>query len=180
MLRGPQPEALAAWQLAGANEAAIRHRSAGRRLLQVEDNPVNQEVAAQLLRLVGLSVQAASNGAEAVERVPGQHHDLVLTDMQMPVMDGLKATRLLRERSGDALPIIAMTANVFGEDWSACLHAGMNDHVAKLVDPEWSVRPLLDPQRCANGDQWGLNRIQLAASGSIDLAPRAPMAENLE
>ena len=105
MLRGPQPEALAAWQLAGANEAAIRHRSAGRRLMQVEDNPVNQEVAAQLLRLVGLSVEIASNGAEAVERVPGQHHDLVLTDMQMPVMDGLKATRLLRERSGDALPI---------------------------------------------------------------------------
>ena len=121
-------------------------------MLQVEDNSVNQELAAQLLRLVGLSVETASNSAGAVERVPGQHHDLVLTDMQMPVMDGLKATRLLRERSGDALPIIAMTANVFGEDWSACLHAGMSDHVAKLVDPQWSVRPLRYPRRCANGD----------------------------
>ena len=64
-------------------------------------------------------------------------------DMQMPVMDGLTATRLIREHSGDALPIIAMTANVFGENRQACLEAGMNDHVAKPVDPEQLFATLL-------------------------------------
>ena len=180
VLRGPLPGALAARQLAGANEAALRRQSAGRRVLLVEDNPVNQEVAAQLLRLVGLSVETASNGAEAVDRVLGQHHDLVLMDMQMPVMDGLTATRLIRERSGDALPIIAMTANVFGENRQACLEAGMNDHVAKPVDPEQLFATLLQwlPTGAAAPDRGSAAAPSggSAAAPSMGSAPAPPTA----
>ena len=104
-------------------------------MLVVEDNPINREVAVELLRLVGLVVETAEDGARALEMTRSRSYDLVLMDMQMPQLDGLEATRALRARDGLALPIIAMTANAFGEDRASCLEAGMNDHVAKPVDP---------------------------------------------
>jgi len=107
-----------------------------RRVLLVEDNPINQEVASELLASANLAVTIAENGARAVELTAADRFDLILMDVQMPVMDGLAATRALRARDGDATPIIAMTANAFGEDREACLAAGMNDHVAKPVDLE--------------------------------------------
>ena len=121
---------------------ARQHR--GRHVLLAEDNPINQEVAVELLRALGLQVDTAADGAQAVALALAGRYDLVLMDMQMPELDGLEATRRIRAALGPALPIIAMTANAFGEDREACLAAGMNDHLAKPVDPERLYETLLD------------------------------------
>ena len=130
-------------QLAAA-EAELRLHHAGARLLLAEDNFVNREVAQELLHGAGLEVDVAEDGREALEKLQRQHYDLVLMDVQMPVMDGLEATRALRARPEfAALPVLAMTANAFDEDRAACLAAGMDDFVAKPVDPEGMYATLL-------------------------------------
>jgi signal transduction histidine kinase/DNA-binding NarL/FixJ family response regulator len=107
------------------------------RLLLVEDNLVNQRIAASLLRQDGHRVMVASDGYEAVGMVRSEPFDAILMDMQMPGMDGLEATRRIRSFGGRlaALPIIAMTANTQPEDIEACLAAGMNAHLGKPFDP---------------------------------------------
>ena len=106
-------------------------------LLLVEDNPINQEVARDLLSMASLTVDIASDGVEALEKAARQRYDLILMDVQMPRMDGLEATRRLRQMPEYvAVPILAMTANAFSADRENCLAAGMNDHIAKPVDPE--------------------------------------------
>ncbi len=110
---------------------------AGARILLVEDNELNREVASELLHLVGCEVELAENGAIAVEKVAHSRFDCVLMDVQMPVMDGLTATREIRKLPHCAdLPIVAMTANAMAGDRERCLDAGMNDHVGKPIDPE--------------------------------------------
>jgi len=107
----------------------------GARVLLVEDVEVNQEVARGMLEHFGISVDIAENGIIAVWKVGEQVYDAVLMDMQMPFMDGLTATRIIRsDKRFDKLPIIAMTANARASDREACLQAGMNDHLAKPID----------------------------------------------
>ncbi|MFO1251507.1 MAG: PAS domain S-box protein [Inhella sp.] len=113
-------------------QAADGASLAGLRLLLVEDNPNNQQVAQELLQAEGAEVVVADHGAQALDRLREQSFDLVLMDMQMPVMDGLAATRAIRQELGlGTLPIVAMTANALAADRLACLEAGMNEHVGK-------------------------------------------------
>ncbi|MCK9689194.1 PAS domain-containing protein [Scleromatobacter humisilvae] len=118
-----------------ASEDLVRERHGGQSVLLAEDNIINRLIARELLTNAGLVVEQAENGAIALELAAQQTWDLILMDMQMPVMDGLVAARAIRERGDTAVPIIAMTANAFVEDRAACLEAGMNDHVAKPVNP---------------------------------------------
>jgi two-component system sensor histidine kinase/response regulator len=121
----------------------------GARILLVEDNEINQQVAVELLQSVGMVVDVAANGQIAVQSVEarsaeGLPYDIVLMDMQMPVMDGVTASRLLREtHSAAELPIVAMTANAMQADRNRCLDAGMNDFVTKPIAPEELWQALL-------------------------------------
>ena len=108
-----------------------------RRILVVEDNVLNQEVAAELLRELGHDVVIASDGLDALATAQAQRFDLVLMDVQMPRMDGLEATRRLRALPAYAdTPIVAMTANVYAQDRDQALAAGMSDYIGKPVEPE--------------------------------------------
>ena len=115
----------------------------GAYLLLAEDNEINQQVARELLEKAGVTVAIAENGKEALTRLWEEKFDGVLMDMQMPVMDGVTATREIRKNPRFAdLPIIAMTANVMADDRDQCLAAGMNDHITKPLDPNQMVATL--------------------------------------
>lgn len=106
-------------------------------ILIVEDNQINQEIVRQLLEPFKFKIAVAENGQEAISKVAETKFDLILMDVQMPVMDGLAATALIRALPGwEAVPILAMTANAFEEDRRKCIEAGMNDHLVKPVEPE--------------------------------------------
>jgi two-component system sensor histidine kinase/response regulator len=133
-------------RLAAARPADDLSALAGARILLAEDNDVNQLVATELLTSHGFVVDVADNGQAAIDKVAAGHYDLVLMDMQMPVMDGIAATEQIRQSIGAAtLPIIAMTANTMREDKLRCQAAGMQGFVTKPIDTHrlWAERAML-------------------------------------
>ncbi|HEX6735532.1 MAG TPA: response regulator [Azonexus sp.] len=129
----PQASTSSAWLA----EQRLRDEHEGARIMLVEDEPINQEVSCGLLEDVGLAVDLASDGREAVALARQKRYDLILMDVQMPNLNGLDATRAIRADSQNTdTPILAITANAFDEDRLVCLEAGMNDHVAKPIKPD--------------------------------------------
>jgi two-component system sensor histidine kinase/response regulator len=128
----------------GADEARLRRHHSGALVLLAEDHPVNCEIAKALLEAVGLRIHIAIDGRQAVQMAATTDYDAVLMDVQMPRLDGLDATRAIRQLPGRAdTPIVAMTANAYEDDRALCLDAGMNDFLAKPVEPDHLYRVLL-------------------------------------
>jgi two-component system, sensor histidine kinase and response regulator len=126
-----------------ASEPLVQASFCGARVLLVEDNEINQEVALGLLAAAGVITEVVGNGRLAVERIQSVQFDLVLMDLQMPVLDGLAATAEIRAMPRFAqLPIVAMTANAMAGDRERCLAAGMSDYISKPVEPEELQRVL--------------------------------------
>jgi PAS domain S-box-containing protein len=116
----------------------------GARILLVEDNEINQQVASEILEQAGFYVDIANHGQEALDMLSERHYDCVLMDVQMPVMDGFTATHNIREQERFAdLPVLAMTANATVEDRQKSLAAGMNEHIAKPINPQLLFEALL-------------------------------------
>lgn len=159
----------------------------GALILLVEDNDLNQEVATEMLGDEGFVVEVAENGAIALDRVQNKRYDIVLMDMQMPVMDGVTATREIRriERLAD-LPIVAMTANVMQADLERCAEAGMNDYLTKPIEPDrlWAAllkwikprQPTPDSRESASNNATG---IDAASRGAVRTGPASSLSSAL-
>jgi signal transduction histidine kinase/DNA-binding response OmpR family regulator len=156
-------------------------RLRGAKILLAEDNELNQEVALGLLEDAKMSIEVAANGEEAVRMASTKKYDLVLMDMQMPVMDGVTATKAIRAKAElSNLPIIAMTANVMAADREKCIEAGMNDHVAKPIDPDELFTVLLRWIKPRDGSSTTAEHAApAAASVSTATAAKAGETENL-
>src|SRR5450830_776522 len=142
---------------------ALPRFAPGHRLLLAEDNAMNQEVALELLKDLGFAVDLACDGQQALDQARRQAYELVLMDVQMPVMDGLEATRQIRQLPGWArTPILAMTANAFAEDRAVALAAGMDDHIPKPVDPTLLAQTLA---------KWLPQALLAEGEGDADTAP---------
>ena len=125
-------------------EERLREAHLGARILLAEDEPINQEVSRGLLETAGLAVDIAEDGQQALALARQQSYALILMDMQMPILNGIDATKAIRTSSlNTTTPILAMTANAFEEDRNTCLGVGMNDYISKPVDPDGLYKKLL-------------------------------------
>jgi CheY-like chemotaxis protein len=128
------------------------------RILVVEDNLVNQKVATKILNKLGYAPDVADNGVQALRMTEQAHYDLVLMDVQMPELDGLETTKMIRERVGKQPVIIALTANAIKEDREECLHMGMDDYITKPT----TIKNLVETIK-----KWAINIQELKTVGSI-------------
>ncbi len=145
----PQPPLLTTQRATPAGSDApaeqLQRQHAGARVLLAEDEPITQEISRTLLEDVGLQVDVADNGQQALALARQNDYDLILMDMQMPVLNGLAASTAIRAESRNrTTPILAMTANAFDEDRRACLAAGMNEHISKPTEPDKLYETLLN------------------------------------
>ena len=162
--------------LASDDLKAIR----GARVLLVEDNEFNQQVAIELLQSAGLSVALAVNGAQALEMLNSEKYAAVFMDIQMPVMDGKEATRRLRQMAGlGNVPVIAMTAHAMIQDRKLCLDVGMNDYIAKPIDPEALMRLLIKWIPAQNGAGTGAPLIHTPLHPPLPKEKDTPLPQNL-
>ncbi|MDR1658067.1 MAG: response regulator [Deltaproteobacteria bacterium] len=152
----------------------------GTRILLVEDNEVNQMVASGILRKAGFFVKIANNGMEAVEMVQAENFSLVLMDIQMPEMDGLEATRVIRSLGYKDLPIVAMTAHAMSGDREMSLKSGMNDHVNKPIDVLNLFKTIAKwlPPTGAGGSETSSSPAPSSVLSSQANSPPAPVAAN--
>jgi len=174
----PEPAALAA-PLAPVEQPASSATSRGRILL-VEDNEINQEIATELLELAGMQVEVAANGREAVDRFLQQDYDLILMDIQMPVMDGMEATRAIRasgKARAETVPILAMTAHGMDSDREKSLQVGMNDHLTKPIDPKrlYAALDIWLPRSSAYAEETKSAPDAVSAPPNTASAPLSPM-----
>jgi PAS domain S-box-containing protein len=167
--------------MAGISKELAKELLVGRRILLVEDNDTNLQVARELLEQAGLEVVATANGLEAVELASKERFDGILMDLQMPVMDGLTATREIRKGSSPCdLPILAMTANVRVTDFEECLAAGMNDHIAKPIKPSILYETLIRRLRPDVDVNVYLNSGQTPEPVSLKAAGELPRLEGID
>lgn len=141
---------------------------AHKQILLVEDNVINQQIALEMLSKFDFTIVVAENGREAVDRIKQEAFDLVLMDIQMPIMDGIEATREIRRfLPGKNLPIIAMSANAMPEDYQRSLNAGMNEHLNKPIEPDqlYSAlcRWLTPPSEVCTSDAWSVGEHTLSS-----------------
>jgi PAS domain S-box-containing protein len=173
-----------------AQENGDASRLSGRRVLLVEDNALNRDLLVDLLTDLGMTVEIAVNGQEGLHLATTRHFDLILMDVQMPVMDGLEATRAIRkfeERNPSIpasqhprIPIIAMTAHALVEDRQKSLDAGMDDHLTKPLEPEVLRQALLHWIPAKGGSQMSDVKMRKMEGGGAANSPLQPSAFNLQ
>ena len=143
--KASQPAAVPVHGYLETAEKRLQRAHSGARILLAEDDPINQEVARELLETASLIVDIASDGIEAVAMATRTRYDLILLDLRMPNMNGFEAAKTIRALpGGDAIPILALTANAFSDDRQLCMNAGMDEHIKKPVKPEELFETLIN------------------------------------